>query len=179
MSGKSKHKKFQWIVLMAAALCCLVGLAGCGEKEATFTITQPEESDSSPFPGTWTSRDNEVSIDRYLYDSGNSITILKDNEQEYWCYVGKWSYDEDSKTLDITRVKVYKYDDADSKWLTQENEQTENLTNVKMADDKDSFTCDEQLVNDTTYSFTYTRGSNTLEVPDMQGLSEYIVDVMK
>lgn len=179
MSGKPTLRKIWLTVLLLAALCCLSTLAGCSKKEAAFTITPPEQSDKSPFPGSWTSRDNEVSIDRYLYESENSITILRDNEQEYWCYVGKWSYDEKSAVLEISHVKVYKYDDANSQWLSVKNQQSENLTNVRLAKDKNSFTCDEQLVNDTTYSFTYTRGTDTLSIPNMEGLSEYLVDAMK
>jgi hypothetical protein len=166
--------------LISIALCLftILILAGCTTtKTAAGEIADPGTNEDKAMVGEWTSTDNGLTINRYLYTSGNSITIIQDTEQTFWCYTGNWK--QNGNTLDISGVTIYKYNGSSQKWEQQDNSQSENLTSFELASDKNSFTCSEQLMTDSVMTFKYTRGLTKLDIPDINGLTTYIVKVMK
>lgn len=168
-------------VLFAGIAALLLVFCACSsEKTAAGGITPPVRADGDPaIVGEWFTNDNDMHIDRYLYPSGNSITVFEDSEEEFWCFTGKYKLDEDKKTLDISKVTCYKYDDGSGEWEETQNINSENLTDFQMDDDHKFFTCNEQLMDQSVLPYTYQSGSLNLDVPNMDSLTKLIMDYMK
>ena len=165
------------IISILLCCCALLVFSGCSmTKTATGEITDPGTDVNEPLVGQWTSTDNELTINRYIYKSGKCIMIIEDNEETYWSYTGSWKQTDD--TIHLSSVTIYKYSGDDQKWEEQPNAQSESLTNFVMATGDNSFTCNEQLMTGSVMAFRYSRGLTKLTLPDVNGLTTYIVKYM-
>lgn len=132
------------------------------EDETSFTV--PEAG--TGLMGSWTSKGDEITINRYFYGNGLTVTIEQDPENDTWVFLGLWNDDEDRVT--IKNRENYKYDSSEEEWVKSEDSQEDNVlsSDYNEKEDPDRLELNEVLPNGVTANFIYERGSADIELPD-------------
>lgn len=148
-------------------------LASCSSNNtspngATVTdetsFTAPEKGEG--IIGSWTSENDEIRINRYLYGNGFSVTIEQDPENDTWVFLGLWNDDEDR--ISIENRESYRYDPSEENWQKIEGSEEDNVISAEYDDqaDTEKLEMNEVLPNGDTANFIYKRGSSEIELPD-------------
>lgn len=173
-------RKFLKVISLLMIFSCLF-LAGCtselDNKEADVsdeTFLSPEEEKGS-IAGIWSSEDHELKINRYFYGSGQLVSIIEDSEQDFWCILSYWK-EENEENYSVTNDKAYKYNDETSEWEEISPSVTSISSFIKNSDD--ALTIEETLPNGTEGSFSYTRSSLEIQLPDEAEINLIINDFL-
>lgn len=154
-------------------------LSACQQDDSMTTqdfLNPPQVN--GKMDGIWSSENDELTIDQYFYEDNNFISIIQNPEEETWCSLGQWSWNENALTLKIS--KEYKYDPANSKW--EEIEVRDDVLGGRIID-KSSFS---EITDDDKYQalvilpdgnekdFEFQRGVANFSIPAGNELKEIV-----